>query len=184
MGSLPRDLNAQIKHMVHVVMRKEAEIAALQDEIHDLIWPISRDGTLRWPFSPVLQIIFSGSESEKVFLSQDFYTKEGHRMSAQLQLHRQWLSLFLKIKEGPDDDSIQWPFPYSKVNFQVRSHDGGEPWEKVYQVDHLDEKFSRPTEAENEKFGFDNFISLDNLLRPENKLIEGNTVSIMISVDE
>ncbi|KAJ8038367.1 TNF receptor-associated factor 1 [Holothuria leucospilota] len=183
--SLPRNFNARVKCMVQEIMRKNEEIVALEDTVYDLMWPISRDGILRWQvkLGPLLQAIFTGPSCGRVFPSRDFYTLEGHRMAAQLQLNGQYLSLYVKLKEGLHDASIEWPFPFSTVSFQMRRHDGEEPWEKVYQVDDIDQKFSRPTGGENEKFGFVNFISWDDLLCPENKLIEEDVVSIMISVN-
>lgn len=185
MGSIRRDFNAQVRRMMQEIMRNNEEINALEDAIYDFMWPISRDGILRWPvkLGPLLQAIFTGPTCGTVFSSQDFYTLEGHRMAAQLQLNGQYLSLYVKLKEGPHDASIEWPFPFSTVSFQMRRHDGGDPWEKLYQVNDIDQKCSHPTGGENEKFGFVNFITWNDLLCPENKLIEKDVVSIMISVN-
>ncbi|KAK2892384.1 hypothetical protein Q8A67_012372 [Cirrhinus molitorella] len=73
---------------------------------------------LTWQIRDFEKILNSGS-SEQSALSPFYYSSDGYRFGAQLELYKDQLTIVVGSVSGAYDDQLQWPCPWRQITVQI-----------------------------------------------------------------
>ena len=101
------------------------------------------------------------------FYSSRFGYKFGIRIHINFRDGQHYISLYVRMMQGENDDILSWPFE-GAISFAILDYSLNNP--KRHIIDHLDTHpealaFKRPTKQSGDKsFGFTKFVPLDHII--------------------
>lgn len=174
----------QILFLKGRVKRLEAEnkeMKAAIQEMKDKIPQLRPKCPFEWKITGIKEKMDEAIEAqpeEGRISSETFYHLEKYKVQLILYLnghkcncsHKKYISIFLKVVQGPDDNEIKWPMPYSNVTFEIG--------EKVMrQIDSCGNVFEKPI-SNGDEHGVHQFCKLDKISQE----IKNDTLTIVVDI--
>ncbi|KAJ8038382.1 TNF receptor-associated factor 5 [Holothuria leucospilota] len=184
-----RDHQRHFQQSQNVIFQQEATIAALQDRVYHLK-NVCYDGVTFIEIAGYRQKKYASGCGSPCIYSHDFYTeRKGYRMCVQVNLNGDGngkgthLSVYIFLKEGPDDSYLSWPFQ-RRVTFTLLNQAGKDHFSDVFRPDPASPSFQKPVREVNIASGCPMFVAHKVIEDPEEGFLRNDTIAIKVTVHE
>lgn len=140
-------------------------------------------GQFTWKVENVVSRIKEGRKAESssaALYSPPFYSSEaGYKLCLCTypagDSHRDYLSLYFVIMQGPYDDILPWPFQRRVHLALLNCRQGQHVFKDITPDPHL-HYFHKPESARNVGYGYPKFITLSRLLSEDSEFVRGGAL--------